>query len=214
MARMVSAAARLGVAAGAHPSYPDPAGFGRAEMPMPEADLRRCIADQVRALRRVADAHGVALRHVKPHGALYHAARRAEVARALAAAVADVDPGLLLVGQAGSPALDVWSAMGLAVVPEAFADRRYEADGSLRPRTRSGAVLQSPADAAGQAVRIATGLGVVAGDGSVLPVAARTVCIHSDSPDAPAIARAVRAALEAAGVPLRGPAGPAPGARA
>jgi UPF0271 protein len=198
--RTVALAAEHDVAIGAHPGYPDLAGFGRRDLDMAAADLRATLIVQVGAIRAAAGVSGAIVRHVKPHGALYNrAARDPGLATTVAEAIRDLDPGLVLVGLAGSASIAAGRAAGLAVAEEAFADRRYEPDGSLRSRQRDGALL-SPADAAAQAVSIARDGTVVAGDGSRLAVRADTICIHGDTPDAVAIARAVVAALGEAGV--------------
>lgn len=202
MRAIASAALARGVAIGAHPGYPDRANFGRADVAMAEAEIEASVRDQVAALVRVVRALGSEARHVKAHGALYHAAaRRPEVARAIGrAALAACGERVTLVGLAGSPALGVWRSTGLRVVAEAFADRRYEADGSLRARGLAGAVIDDPAEAAAQALRVARGEGVVAADGSCVRVEAGTICLHADTPGAVNVARAVREALEAGGV--------------
>jgi UPF0271 protein len=170
-------------------------------MEMPIADLEASIEGQVRGLASLADEEGVEVRYVKPHGALYNrAARDLELARAIARAVSRVGRGLAIVGLAGSPALAVWREAGIRTVAEAFADRRYEADGSLRARRHEDALLRNPEDAAYQALRIALRHEVVAGDGSVARIEAETLCIHSDTPGAVEIARSVRKRLEDAGV--------------
>jgi UPF0271 protein len=205
--RTVALAARHGVTVGAHPGYPDLAGFGRRDLDMSAADLRASLIVQVGAVVAGARVAGVAVRHVKPHGALYNrAARDPALATIVAEAIRDLDPGLALVGLAGSASIEAGRAAGLVVLGEAFADRRYEPDGSLRSRTLPGALL-GPEDAAAQAVSIVAGGGVTASDGSRLPVAADTLCIHGDSPDAVGIARAVRAALEASGIAIEAPTG-------
>jgi UPF0271 protein len=197
----VRSALRHGVAVGAHPSYPDRANFGRRAMDVRPEAVEAFVFDQVGALAAIAARLGVALAHLKPHGALYHAATRDRaIAEAIGRAAARVDPRLVLVGLAGSPVLATWHAMGRAVAGEAFADRLYEADGRLRPRTQAGAVIEEPERAALQALRIATGQGVVAARGTVVPVEARTICVHGDTRGAVAIARAVRGALDAAGI--------------
>ena len=149
---------------------------------------------------RVERVAGTFLRHVKPHGAMYNrAARDPEMAGTIARAIFDLDPTLVLVGLAGSASVAAASAAGLRVAAEGFADRRYEADGSLRSRRLNGALL-GPRDAAAQAVSIARDRRVTAQDGSTRPVEADTICVHGDGPEAVAVARAVRAALEKAGV--------------
>jgi 5-oxoprolinase (ATP-hydrolysing) subunit A len=197
--RTVELAARHGVAIGAHPGYPDLAGFGRRDLDMTSADLRASLIIQVGAVQAAARVVGATVRHVKPHGALYNrSAADPAIATTIAEAIRDLDPSLVLVGLAGSASIAAGRSAGLAISAEGFADRRYEADGSLRSRQRSDALLD-PAEAAAQAVSIARDHSVTAGDGSTLPVDAGTICIHGDSPDAVGIARAVVAALAAAG---------------
>ena len=193
-------AVRHGAVIGAHPGYPDLAGFGRRDLAMSAAELRATLVVQVGAVQAAARLTGGVVRHVKPHGALYNlAARDRGVADTVAGAIRDLDPGLVLVGLAGSASLDAGLAAGLTVAAEGFADRRYEADGSLRARSLPGALL-GPDDAADQAVSIARDGVVAAHDGSRVAVRADTICVHGDGPDAVAVARAVRTALETAGI--------------
>jgi UPF0271 protein len=206
MEAMVDAAVRLGRAIGAHPGYPDRVSFGRIELPMSAAEVRETVSAQVALLARFAEAAGARVAHLKPHGALYHAAmRRPEVAAAIAEAVRPFAP-IRLVGLANGAGLDVWESMGFAVLAEAFADRRYGPQGSLLPRTDPRALIEDPAIAAAQALRIARGEGVVAADGSRLAIAAGTICLHSDTPGALAAAMAVRAALLGSGIGCVAPA--------
>jgi UPF0271 protein len=192
------------VAVGAHPGYPDRAGFGRRAVPLGAAELRTSIVDQVRLVLSIARELGMPLVHVKPHGFLYNlAARDRALAELVAGAVHDVSPDLTLVGLAGSESLRAARATFLAVAAEAFADRAYEADGSLRSRKLPGAVHDRPAKAARQALSIARDRRVRAWDGSWLPVQADTLCIHGDSPGAVAMAQAVREALAGAGIEVR-----------
>ncbi len=193
-----------GVAIGAHPGYPDRDNFGRLPLNMPLAELEASIEEQIRTLVRLAGEEGAAVRYVKPHGALYNqAANDMELARAVGRAVSRVSRDLAILGLAGSPALAVWSEAGFQVVPEAFADRRYEPDGSLRSRRFVDALLGSPEEAAEQALRIAAQHEVVAWDGSVVDIEARTLCIHGDSPGAADIARSVRKRMEDEGIAVR-----------
>lgn len=204
MTRTVAAALEHGVAIGAHPGYPDRQNFGRVTLEMALPLLEDAIAAQVHTLLQIVLRHGGELTHVKPHGALYHAAmRRAEIAETVAGAIARFGLPLTLVGQAGAPALTVWRDMGLPVAAEAFADRRYEPDGLLRDRNRARALHDSPVEAASQAVRIATGAGVLTLTGVAVPVQADTICLHSDAPNAVASARAVREALVRAGIQIQ-----------
>ena len=183
MRETVRFAKQLNVAVGAHPGYPDRDNFGRIESPMAAAEIEASVRDQIAALAAGAEPLGVRLVHCKPHGALYHAANKsAEIAAAIGRAVLESDEQLIMVGQAGSSTLTLWESMGLSCAAEAFADRAYEPDGILRKRTLPGALLDDPAEAAQQALDIATRHIAVATDGSELKVAADTICIHSDTP--------------------------------
>lgn len=204
MRRTVRIALDAGVAVGAHPGYPDLVGFGRRELAMAPDELAASVLAQTGALAAVARAEGGALRHVKPHGAMYHrlASDRA-AAEAVAAAIASLDPSLVVVGPPGSALLEAAARAGLPVAVEAFADRAYEPDGRLRSRTLAGALHEDPVAAAAQAVGIARDGTVTATDGSSIAITADTICLHGDTPGAPAIAREVRAALAAAGIDVR-----------
>ena len=204
--RTVRLALDAGIAVGAHPGYPDLVGFGRRDMDLTGDDLEAAVLYQVAALAGIVRAEGGRLAHVKPHGALYHrAATHPEVAVPIARAVASVDAELRLFGPHGSALIAAGTAAGLACVAEAFADRGYEADGTIRSRRLPGGLLENPARAAAQAVGIARDSRVTAHDGTLIPVSAATLCIHSDTPGAVAIASAVRAALAAAGIEVRPP---------
>jgi 5-oxoprolinase (ATP-hydrolysing) subunit A len=216
--RTIELAQAHDVAVGAHPGYPDRAGFGRRPMALETAELRSSIVDQVRFVLSIARDLGQRLGHVKPHGSLYNrAARDRGLAELVAGAVEDVSPELTLVGLAGSQSLRAARAISLPVAAEAFADRAYEVDGSLRSRDLPGAVHSDPAQAAQQALSIVRDHRVRAWDGSWLAVEADTLCIHGDSPGAVDMARAVRKALEQAGIEVRpvasGRAGPVPADR-
>jgi UPF0271 protein len=200
--RTVELALRHRVAIGAHPGYPDLAGFGRRDLELTSDELRATLVVQVGAVIAAARVAGGSVRHVKPHGAMYNrAARDPAMAATIADAIRDLDATLVLVGLAGSASISAGRAAGLRVAEEAFADRRYEPDGSLRSRRLDGALL-GPAAAAEQAVSIVRDGAVLASDGSRVHVSADTICIHGDSPDAVAITTAVRAALEQSGTTL------------
>jgi UPF0271 protein len=201
MARTVALAVGHGLGIGAHPGYPDRDGFGRRDLDMTDAELEAWLLYQLGALSAFVHAAGATLIHVKPHGALYNRAARDErLASAICRAVSAFDSSLMVVALAGSTMLDVARAAGLATAAEAFADRAYEDDGSLRSRRLPGALLATPAAAAAQAVSIVTQGSVTSHDDAHVPVRADSLCIHGDTPGAPEYARAVRAALEAAGV--------------
>ncbi len=204
--RAVRLALDAGAAVGAHPGYPDLAGFGRRDMDLAPDELEAAVLYQVAALAGIVHAEGGRLAHVKPHGALYNRASvTATVAEPIARAVASLDAALRLVGPAGSALVSAARDAGLPWLEEAFADRAYEADGSLRSRRLPGALHLDPAAAAAQAVAIARDGAVTAFDGSVLSIRAATLCVHGDTPGAAEIARAVRVALAAAGVEVRRP---------
>lgn len=193
----------LNVAIGAHPGYPDLQGFGRRTLPMTPGEVFNSVLAQIGALHAIARAEGAALAHVKPHGALYnHAAAHPPTARAIADAVAVFDRGLIFVALAGSGLAVAGRAAGLRVAEEAFADRAYEANGALRDRKLAGAMLEADAAAAAQVVAIVREGALTAHDGSRVVLHADTICLHGDAPGAAARARAVRAALEAAGVTI------------
>ncbi|HWW91768.1 MAG TPA: 5-oxoprolinase subunit PxpA [Vicinamibacteria bacterium] len=203
--RTVADAVRAGVAVGAHPGHWDLRGFGRRVI---AADPEEVVADivyQVGALAGFAASHGTRLTHVKPHGALYNQAVGDErLAAAVARGVARAGRELILVGLATSSIMRrAAEAEGLRFAAEAFADRVYERDGTLRSRGLRGAVMTDPQTVAAQAVRIAREGVVTAGDGSEVRLQADTLCLHGDTENAVALARAVRGALEAAGVAVR-----------
>lgn len=201
MRATVAACIAHGVAVGAHPSLPDLQGFGRREMQITAAEAWELVVYQVGALAAFAHAAGSRLAHVKPHGALYNmAARDAGLADAIATAVRDVDATLVLVGLAGSELPRAGERAGLAVAHEAFADRRYRADGSLAPRACTGAVIDDVDAAVQQALAIALRGTLTCIDGTPLHVHADTVCVHGDRADAAVFALRLREALDAAGV--------------
>ncbi len=195
----VTAARRLGVRVGAHPSYPDRAGFGRRVISMSHEALLVELIAQVRALDAIARAHGDRVHHLKPHGALYHQATTDLGCAKVVAAVAGHFPDVALVAPSCASLLDS-SWVEVRTIAEAFADRAYRPDGSLVPRGESGDLLTDPGRAAEQAVSIATSHRVRATDGTWVEMTAETLCLHGDTPGAPSIAAAVRAALESAGV--------------
>ena len=211
MRRTVRMAREAGVAVGAHPGLPDLVGFGRRDMRVTPHEVEDMVLYQVGALRAIASAEGVALRHVKAHGALYNmAARDRGLAEAIARAVRAVDPALILFGLAGSEMLRAASAAGLPTAAEGFADRTYEPDGSLTPRAQAHALLQDQGSVVRRAVRMASQDSVVTTDGSEIVMRVDTMCIHGDTPGAPELARAVRAGLERAGIAIAPVGGPKP----
>lgn len=204
MREVVRLALACGCAIGAHPSYPDRAGFGRRPMEMTPEALEAAVRAQIAALGEIARAAGAKLAHVKPHGALYHAADRdAEIAAAIGRAAVAWDPRLAMVGSAGGAALGVWRSMGLRAIGEGFADRAYAPGGGLVARTERHALIEDQAGAGEQALGLAERGEAVAFDGSVVRAPCATVCVHGDTPGAAAIARGVRSALDARGIVVR-----------
>ncbi|HTL01816.1 MAG TPA: 5-oxoprolinase subunit PxpA, partial [Vicinamibacterales bacterium] len=186
---------------GAHPGFPDLVGFGRREINADPQDIFDFVLYQIGALSALAKAEGAGLRHVKPHGALYNmSATNKEMAEAIARAVAAFDETLLLVGLPGSELLAAGTRLGLRLAAEGFADRSYEPDGTLTPRHLADSVLTEPGRVADRAVRMARDHKVTARDGSTLVLDVDTICVHGDTPDAAALAAAIRAALEQAGM--------------
>jgi UPF0271 protein len=203
MRTTIEQALRAGVAVGAHPGYPDRENFGRLELKMSPDAVANSIYEQVRALATVAASCGTKMVHVKPHGALYNqAVKNRELAEAIAKGVAKFSKSLVLMGLAESPMLDVFRDAGFAVAAEAFADRRYEPNGTLRSRKFENALIRDPAEAAKQALSIAQRGIVTAHDGTEVKLTAQTICIHGDTPGSVQIAAAVASALREAGVVL------------
>jgi 5-oxoprolinase (ATP-hydrolysing) subunit A len=194
-------AAARDVAIGAQVSYPDLLGFGRRHLDMAPDELRDAVLYQLGALDAFAQVAGSEVAYVKPHGALYHAAATdRDVADAIVAAAAEYDFSLTVLGLPDSELLKAAERAGLDAVGEAFADRAYRPDGGLVSRREAGAVITDVDDVARRAVRIAADQEVEAIDGSVVSVAARSICVHSDTPGAVDLARAVRQALGVAGI--------------
>jgi UPF0271 protein len=206
MARTVELAAARGVGIGAHPGYADLRGFGRRRVDVAPDELEADILYQIGALDAFARARGARVTHVKAHGALYNASEvDPRVAATIARAVRRYDPALVLVVLATARvAVDAALAENLRVAREAFADRQYNPDGTLRSRREADSLVTDPAVAARRCVRMARDGVIVAYDGTEIPVQADTLCIHGDEPTAPAVARAVREALAVADVQIKG----------
>jgi UPF0271 protein len=203
MRAVAELARRHGTAVGAHPGYPEREYFGRRELHLSPDEVERLVAEQVAALQAIAPVV-----HVKPHGALYNqAARDATVAEAVVAGVRACGAGLALFAPAGSVLAQAGRRAGLRVVEEAFADRRYRADGSLAARNLTGAVIEDEAAALAQALALVRDGTVMTLDGTPLAVRADTLCLHGDGAGAGTLARALRSGLEAAGVTVRRPEG-------
>ncbi len=205
MDRTVALCQQAGVAVGAQPGFPDLQGFGRRSMGLTPTEVEQMVLYQIGALYGFCRAHGVELTHVKPHGALYNqAAVDPALARGIARGVARFSRELPLVGLAGSTAFaEAAAEANLRLIREAFADRRYNPDGTLQSRRVPGSLLTDPEEAATQVLRLVQEHTVVAHDGTVVPVQAESICFHGDTPGAPRIVATARARLEAAGVSVR-----------
>jgi 5-oxoprolinase (ATP-hydrolysing) subunit A len=204
MRKMVLLAVRHGVAIGAHPGLPDRAGFGRRVMRVTPQEVRDMILDQAGALAAFARAAGAAVTHLKPHGALYTmAARDAAIATAIAAATRDFDPACILVGLAGSELVRAGQTAGLRTASEGFADRTYQADGSLTPRDSVDALIQDPAIAAERVLKMIRQGTVTSQQGTEVPLRPDTLCIHGDSAGAVDLAQTIRHRLQCEGVEVQ-----------
>ena len=207
MTIMLLACAEAGVAAGAHPSYPDRENFGRVSMQMTEDALAATLTGQIDTLKRHAKQHGIRLGHVKPHGQLYNdAADNLDLATAIARVIKATLPQAAYVGLAGSQMATAARNAGLRFVAEGFADRRYDANARLVSRKIAGAVLESEAERVGQALSLARGEAIHSREGTLIDLDVDSICLHSDSDGALASARDIRASLDKAGIAVR-PAG-------
>jgi UPF0271 protein len=208
MRETVEGAIRHGVAIGAHPSYPDRARFGRVDIlggELTMAALEDSLFDQLRAIEAVCRALGARLHHVKPHGALYNrAARDAAVSELIGRVVANFDASLLLYGLSGSLMASAIAETGLGFVSEVFADRSYQPDGSLTPRTQPGALIEDGATATAQAIRMVRS-GLVSTPAGDVAIRAETVCLHGDGAHAVEFAQLIHGALVAEGVRIAAP---------
>jgi 5-oxoprolinase (ATP-hydrolysing) subunit A len=206
MKATIEQALHWNLALGAHPGYPDRANFGRLELELSPEAITEFVFEQVRGFGEVVEGFGSRVTHVKPHGALYNqAASNRAVARALAAGVFRWRRNVALVGLAGSLMLDVFQEAGFRIIAEAFADRRYEPDGTLRSRKFKDALIHAPEECGKQALNIAEKGRVVSCDGTEVTVEAQTICIHGDTPGASRIAAAVARELRHASFELRPP---------
>jgi UPF0271 protein len=208
MMRLCQRAAELGVTIGAHVAFHDLRGFGRNYIAVPPKTLANDVRYQIGALEAFTTAAGTTLQYVKPHGALYHsAASRPEHAQAVIEGMSSFGRVIPIMCQTGTVIARLAAQAGIPVIAEAFMDRAYTADGLLVPRGQAGAVIHDVAEAAARAVDMVTSGTVTAITGEVVPLEVQSLCVHSDSPGAAAIARQVRGALEAAGVTLASAAG-------
>ncbi|MVW79212.1 LamB/YcsF family protein [Bordetella sp. 02P26C-1] len=204
MRKTVAAAIEHKVAVGAHPSLPDLVGFGRRTMQITPQEAYDMVVCQIGALAAVAATQGARLHHVKAHGALYNmAAKDRALSDAICRAVRDVDASLVLYGLAGSQLIAAAQDLGLRAASEVFADRSYQDDGSLTPRSQPGAMIEDVDTAIAQVLNMVQNRVVRSVNGRDVAVQADTLCIHGDQPNALVFARALREALSKAGIEVR-----------
>ena len=203
MMKTVALAKRYGVSVGAHPGYPDLVGFGRRNMTVSPVELKAMVQYQIGALQAFCKAQGVALRHVKPHGAMYNmAAKDRKLADAICEAIGEVDSSLILLGLSGSQMLEAAKETGLPWGSEVFADRAYKDDGSLTPRALPGSVITDEEEAIARVLQMVQEGTVTARSGKTIPIQADSICLHGDGVKAVEFARRIRAELTAAGVEI------------
>lgn len=201
MLRTVEYAVDKGVAIGAHPGYPDRKNFGRFALEMSHSEIYDLVTHQFNTLKQIADDAGGEIKHIKPHGALYNqSARDGNIAAAIAQAVFDIDPKLILFGLSGSVSILEAEKLGLITASEVFADRTYQSDGSLTPRTQTNALIHDTNIAIAQVLQMINEGAVTGTDDSVIPITADTICIHGDGDNALEFAIAVRQSLTAANI--------------
>lgn len=196
MRKAIHWAKENGVRVGAHPSFPDRENFGRTPMHLPDDELKACLRYQLGAVKALCQAENVPLHYVKPHGALYNqAAKDPALARLIAETVKGFDPNLKLMGLSGSLMLTVAAEVGLGVIAEVFADRHYLADGSLVPRTRPDALVESDEKAIAQVLQMVEQQAVTSVEGFTIPIQADSICLHGDGAHAVEFAEKIRIAL-------------------
>ncbi|MFC5713851.1 LamB/YcsF family protein [Thalassorhabdus alkalitolerans] len=193
MDKTVKLAKEKGVGIGAHPGFPDLAGFGRRKMEMTPGEVHRLVTYQIGAIEAFCRVHQVSLQHVKPHGALFNIASvDTKTAEAIAEAVYDVNPSLILFGLAGGELITAGKRLGLRCANEVFADRTYLPDGTLTPRSNPEALIHSTEEAVERVIKMITKKQTEALDGTVIDLEADTICVHGDKPEALEFVKHVR----------------------
>ena len=201
MQNTIQNAIEHGVQIGAHPGYPDLAGFGRRKMDLPEHELNAVIKYQLAAIMGIAKSLGASVKYVKPHGALYNmASENEQIANIVIKSVLQMNRNLPIMGLAGSLFQQICTEQGVPFVAEAFADRSYESNGKLRSRSKEGAVIRDPKKAADQVMDIVLNKQVKSYDNVIIPQEAQSICIHGDNPAAISILQAIDQALQQAGI--------------
>ncbi len=203
MEKTVAAAKAAGVAVGAHPGFPDLMGFGRRNMVCTPAEAKAYVKYQIGALKAFTDSQGIKLQHVKPHGALYNmAGKDMALSLAIAEAIAEVDDSVIFLALSGSKMVEAAKQVGIKVANEVFADRAYQADGSLVPRKQPGAVIHDTDEAIARTIRMVKEGYVTAITGEEVPLEAHSICVHGDNPSAVEFVKNIRARLIAEGVTI------------
>jgi UPF0271 protein len=203
MRRTVASAIEKGVAIGAHPGYEDKENFGRTAMDLRLEEVYELVMEQVIALKKITEEEGGNLHHVKPHGALYNqAAKDAELAYTIAAAVYEIDPALIFYGLSGSMLISQAENVGLRTASEVFADRTYQNDGSLTPRSQPVALITETKKSLAQVEQMITDQQVTTLTGEIIPIRAETICIHGDGEHALEFARAANEFLKERGIKI------------
>lgn len=204
--KTVEKAVEKNLAVGAHPSFPDLQGFGRREMKMSEAEIFDIVLYQVSAVKGICEAFGAKLRHVKPHGALYNqAAKDEKIANAIAEAVKMIDKNLIFYGLSESFLISEAEKIGLKTASEVFADRTYQSDGNLTPRTMKNALIENAETSLDQVLQMINSQTVTAVNGEIVPIKAETVCIHGDGTNALEFAEIIHRKLTEAGISIESP---------
>jgi UPF0271 protein len=197
MKRTVALATAHNVSIGAHPGFADRKNFGRTEMNLSPQEIQDLIATQVSLLKKIADGFGASVRHIKPHGALYNmSAKDGELAATIAKIIHGIDPSLLLFGLSGSHSISEANKTGLQTISEVFADRTYQNDGSLTPRTQSNALIQTEEASIQQVLQMINTKSVTSVQGETVPIVAETVCLHGDGLHAVAFAKKITQTLQ------------------
>lgn len=204
--KTVEKAVKKYLAVGAHPSFPDLQGFGRREMKMSETEIFDIVLYQVSAVKGICEAFGAKLRHVKPHGALYNqAAKDEKIAKAIAEAVKMIDKNLIFYGLSGSFLISEAEKIGLKTASEVFADRTYQPDGSLTPRSLENALIENAETSLDQVLQMINSQTVTATNGEIIPIKAETICIHGDGKNALEFAKTINKTLKDAGITIESP---------
>lgn len=204
MAKTVKRALGNGVAIGCHPGFPDLLGFGRREINVTPMELKNYVKYQIGALKAFVDSEGGRLQHVKPHGAMYNmAAKDEKLAIAIAEAVYEINPEIKLMGLSGSKMISSAEKIGLATISEVFADRAYQSDGNLVPRSQAGAVIHDTEIALNQVMQMVRNQSVISISGETVSIKVDSICVHGDNMQAIEFVTAIRKRLISEGIIIK-----------